>query len=200
MQNRVVAGRYAAALLRTAVAHGELDRIEQDLDLLVRSVTAEETLSRFLDNPRETPATKKQLVDKVFGDKLSPAALNFFHLLIEKKRHAYLATIAELFKEHANAVRGVAVAKARVAKPLTPEAEAAIKTSVKELTGRDVRLEVEIDPSVVGGVHLRVGNRLIDYTLQRQLERLRENIASGRGLRGTVGGPGRARVRWKHQE
>lgn len=200
MQNRVVAGRYAAALLRSAAARGELDRVEQDLDLLARSLAAEETLGRFLDSPRETVETKKQLVDKVFRDRISPTARNFFHLLIDKKRQSYLPAIAEIYKEHANEVRGLTVAKARVARPLTPEAEAEIKKTIKALTGREVRLEVEIDPQVVGGVLLRVGNRLIDYTLQRQLQQLREDIISGRGRRGTANGPGRTRIRWKHQQ
>lgn len=207
MQNRMVAGRYATALLRSAVARGELDRVEQDLNLLVKSLAAEETLSRFLDSPRETPETKKQLIEKVFGGRLSPTAYNFIRLLIDKKRTDYLPVIAELYKVHADEVRGVAVAEVRVAQPLTPEGEAAIRAKVKALTGRDVKLEVALDPHVVGGVFLRVGNRIIDYTLQRQLDELRESIIAGGSRTGAAGegqgegqGPDRKRVAWKHQE
>ncbi|MDI6869823.1 MAG: ATP synthase F1 subunit delta [Bacillota bacterium] len=184
MQNRVVAGRYAAALLRTAVAYGELDRVEQDLDLLTRSLAAEETLGRFLDSPRERPAAKKQLVEKVFGERLSPTTRRFFYLLIDKKRHSLLPLIAQRYREHADEVRGVTVAKVRVSRPLTPEGEAAVQAKVKALTGRAVRLEVKVDPAVVGGICLRVGNRIIDYTLQRQLSELREDIIAGTVPRG----------------
>lgn len=200
MQNRVVAGRYAAALLRSAVANDELDRVDQDLDRVVKALAAEETLGRFLDSPRETPETKKQLVDKVFGDRVCRIVRNLLFLLIDKKRVEQLPAIAQMYHDHADEVRGVAVAKVRVAQPLTAEAEVLIKHEVKQLTGRDVRLEVQLDPKVVGGMYLRVGNRVIDYTLQHQLERLRENIIAGRSLRGTGAGPERKRVRWKHQE
>jgi F-type H+-transporting ATPase subunit delta len=201
MQSKVVAGRYAAALLRSAVTHNELDRVEQDLDLLVRSLAAEATLGRFLDGPRETPATKKQLVEKVFGAKLSPTTIHFFYLLIDKKRLDHLSAIAQMYHEHADEVRGVAMAKVRVAQPLTPEAEAVIKAALKSVTGRDdVRLEVTLDQNVVGGVYLRVGNRIIDYTLQRQLEQLREDIIAGHGPRPAVSAQVHKRVRWKHQQ
>ncbi len=200
VQSRVVAGRYAAALLRSAVARGELDRVERDLDLVVGSLAAEETLGRFLDSPRETPATKKELVDKVFGGRLTGLVRNFLHLLIDKKRHAYLPAIARVYHEHADEVRGIAAVKVKVAQPLTPQAEAALRDHLKLLTGREVRLEVQLDPGVVGGMYLRVGNRVIDYTLQRQLERLREEIIAGRGPRGTGESPGRKRVRWTRQQ
>ncbi len=200
MQDRLVAGRYTAALLRTAIAHGELDRVEQDLGLLTRSLAAEETLGRFLANPRETAAAKKGLVGKVFGERLTPTARRFFCLLIDKKRHGLLPLIAQRYHEQADEVRGVAVAKVRVAQPLTPEVEAAIGAKVRALTGRNVRLEVKVDPETVGGVHLRVGNRIVDYTLQRQLEQLRADIISGPGPPGTGGGPERRRVRRKDHE
>ncbi|MGE5553656.1 MAG: ATP synthase F1 subunit delta [Betaproteobacteria bacterium] len=200
MQNRLVAGRYSAALLRTAIARGELERVEQDLELLSRAWAAEETLSRFLSNPRETAAAKKQLVDKVFGERLAPTTRHFLHLLIDKKRQNVLPLIAQRYREQAAEVRGVVAAKVRVAQPLTPAGEAAIRAKVRELTGRDVRLEVTVDPEIIGGVYLRVGNRVIDYSLQRQLEELRRQIIGGRGLRGTGCRPERTRVRWKHHE
>lgn len=200
VQNRVVAGRYAAALLRSSVASGELDRVDQDLDQLVKALAAEETLGRFLDSPRETPETKKQLIDKAFGDKVSRIVRNLLLLLVDKKRVSLLPAIAQMYHEHADAVRGVAVAKVRVAQPLTAEAEELIRHELRQLTGRDVRLEVQLDPGVVGGMYLRVGNRVIDYTLQHQLDRLREDIIAGRSFRGAGYGSERKRVRWKHQE
>lgn len=198
MQNRVVAGRYAAALLRSALSHNELDRVEQDLNLLVRSLAAEASLGRFLDSPRETPDVKKQLVDKVFGEQLSPTTCHFLYLLIDKKRLGHLPVIAERYHEHADEVRGVAVAKVKVAQPLTAEGEAALKARLKALLGLDVQLEVQVDPAVVGGVYLRVGNRIIDYTLQRQLEQLRADIIAGGAPRPAGSVPARQRVRWKH--
>ncbi|MGE5507715.1 MAG: ATP synthase F1 subunit delta [Chitinophagales bacterium] len=198
MQNRVVAGRYAAALFRTAVARGEMERVERDLALLVSTLGAEESLRRFLDSPMNPLGAKKELLGKVFGDKISLTVRNFLFLLVDKKRHEYLGAIAELYREHVNAARGITVAKVRSAQPLTPQVREAIRAKLRNLTGREIELEEQIDASVVGGVYLRVGNRVIDYTIQKQLEELREGIATGRINLG--GKAARKRVQWKKEQ
>lgn len=198
MQNRVVAGRYAAALFRTAVARDEMEQVERDLVLLVSTMAAEESLGRFLDSPKNTLDAKKELLGKVFSNKISLTVRNFLFLLVDKKRHDYLGAIAELYREHLNAARGITVAKVRAASPLTPQVREVIRAKLRSLTGREVELEEQLDPSVVGGVHLRVGNRVIDYTIQKQLEQLREGIVTGRI---SVGGKtARRRVQWKKEQ
>jgi F-type H+-transporting ATPase subunit delta len=181
MLSKLVAKRYARALLSAAVAKSVIERVETDLFTVVAAIKKERGIAKFLADPKETPGAKKELLGKAFAGIL-PETLNFLSLLVDKKRFDYLPEILSAYSEEADRIRGIAVAKVKSAQALQPDAMAAISKRLKEITGKEIELVTEIDPSIVGGVLIRVGNKIIDATLARQLEDLRSAIALGNPL------------------
>lgn len=164
--DRVVARRYAAALFLSAGKGG--DALRQELAEAYKHLGPKLEL---LKNPTIAPAAKKDLVAKAATGASAPV-LNFLKLLVDKKRMGLLPAIvtdvAKLIDESTGKVR----AQVRTAADLTP---AELETLIKRLskfTGKDVVVDVKTDPELLGGVVVRMGDTVLDGSIQGQLKAL----------------------------
>lgn len=171
--DRILAGRYAAALFSAAAAKGEEQKVAADLGaahkLLLDAMTA-------LRHPRVSPADKKKLLSAQLAGKVSAATLRFLELLVDKKRFELFALIAANYGRLAAAQRGVAKAVVRTARPLSPEALKQISSHLKSFSGKDIEIDVKEDPELIGGVSVKIGDWVLDSSLRGQLRRMRESI------------------------
>lgn len=171
--DRVLAGRYAAALFQAAAAKGEDQKVLADLG------TARERLldqAGILRHPRVSIADKKKLVHAELDGKATATTLHFLDLLIEKKRYELFVMIAAVYGRLAADKRGVAKAVVRSARPLSADAQKTLSSRLKLFAGKDIELEVKEDPELIGGVSVKIGDWVLDSSLRGQLRRMRESF------------------------
>jgi len=171
--DRVLAGRYAAALFQAASAKGEEQKVQADLGsahkLLLDAMGA-------LRHPRVPPASKKKLLHDAIGDKVGATTLNFLNLLVDKKRFELMVMVSAVYAKLAAEKRGAAKAHVRTAKPLSADEQKTLAANLKTFSGKEIELEVKEDPELIGGIAVKIGDWVLDSSLRGQLRRMKESF------------------------
>ncbi|MBI2385510.1 MAG: ATP synthase F1 subunit delta [Elusimicrobia bacterium] len=171
--DRVLAGRYAAALFQAASAKGEEQKVQADLGsahkLLLDAMAA-------LRHPRVPPASKKKLLHDAIGDKVGATTLGFLNLLVDKKRFELMVMVSAVYAKLAAEKRGAAKAHVRTAKPLSPDELKTLAAKLKTFSGKEIELDVKEDPELIGGIAVKIGDWVLDSSLRGQLRRLKESF------------------------
>jgi len=178
MTSRASATRYARALFDVGLAERQdLEQIDRDLAGVVALIAGNEGLARALSHPA-IPAARKR---GVIGELLSRSPVNatlsrLLLLLADRDRLALLPDLAEAFRgrllDHQQVVR----AEVTTAVELPADRVAALQQGLAAATGRDVRLAVRIDPSIVGGAVTKIGSTVYDGSVITQLARLKQQL------------------------
>jgi len=177
MLNKTVARRYAEAFFAIAQERQQVDSLENELKSVAALLAEYEDLASFLYHPLIPPRNKVEVMDQLLANKLSPVTLDFVKLVIQKRRERYLVAISEEYTALADEARNIIKAELTTAKPLTEEAVAEIREKLSQSTGKTVRLDVKVDPSLLGGIKVRVGDRVIDASVAKQLTMLKEELS-----------------------
>lgn len=171
-----LAKRYAKALFEVASEEKQLDAFGAQLAELHETIADHAELEKFINNPRVKKEAKKDLVRKLFEKQLSPFVYNFLRLLIDKRRENILQGVLAEYKNLANAAQNIVPAEVTVAHPLVKKQETQLIEKLKTITGKDVVIETKVDQSILGGVIVRIGDKLIDGSVTRQLETLQKQL------------------------
>jgi F-type H+-transporting ATPase subunit delta len=172
------ARRYAEAALELARRDGTLERWLAD-HRLAAEIAADPDVAGVLDNPAVPFPARREVLEKVLARRVSAQALNLALLLARRGRISLLPRVAAEYKRLVDRERGVVVATVTSAMPLEPAELEAIGARVTAMTGARVELETRDDPDLIGGVTVRIGDRLIDASVRGRLERLRDRIVAG---------------------
>lgn len=176
MSDVVVANRYADALFQIANEQGKTEQLAKEFNVLEEIFQDNIQLNEFLMHPRVTNDKKKQFLDEVFKD-FSADVKNTLKILVERHRIEVIPSIIEHYLEQVNDAKGIVEATVYSARELSDaERERIEKTFAKRLDKQTVKLENIVDPSVLGGVKVRVGNSIYDGTISGKLQRLERNI------------------------
>lgn len=178
MSTQAIARRYAKALFDLGREHDVLPELEEELRTVVSELAANPDLKTRLEHPRVSQAQKFALLDDVFADRVSYRTMNLLRILIEKRRESYLAAIHEEFVRLYDEARGIAVATVRTAVELDSETVGSLTEQLAKAIGKQVRLKVEVQPDLIGGLVLQIGDRRLDASIRRRLQNLRNHIAS----------------------
>ncbi len=171
----ILARRYAEAVFAIASEHGTQDQWRDDLRSLADLVRHPQA-GRFLTSFRVSRDEKRRLLERTLD--VAPPARNLALLLLQRDRLALAPRIAAAYEQMLDAARGVAHAEVTTAVPLGPEDEQTVAEHLRRLTGaREVRLTTRVDPSIIGGVIARIGDRLIDGSTRTRLIQLRRTLA-----------------------
>lgn len=171
----IVARRYAEAVFAIATDHGTHDQWRDDLRSLAELIRHPQA-GPFLTSFRVSREDKHRLLERALD--VSPLAMNLALLLLQRDRLALAPRIAAEYELMLDTARGVARAEVTTAVPLGPEEERAVAEHLRQLTGaREVRLSTRVDPSIIGGVIARIGDRLIDGSTRTRLIQLRRTLA-----------------------
>jgi F-type H+-transporting ATPase subunit delta len=172
------ARRYAEAAFEIARRDGTLDRWADDLRLAA-DVVADPDVAGVFDNPAVPFAARREVLEKLLAGRVSPQALNLTLLLAKRGRTAVLPAVVTEYTRLVDRERGVVVATVTSAAPPAPAELEAIGARLRGMTGSQVELETRDDPELIGGVTVRIGDRLIDASVRGRLERLRDRIVAG---------------------
>jgi len=176
MSNYSVAKRYAEALFSVAQKQNVVDQVNQDLQEIAQVMTENRDFLALLTNPKFSSEKKKEMVSELFKE-ANPILLNTLKLLVDKKRMNELKQIAEAFKALAADAQGTAEATVYSTRELTEEEKKDISTSFAKLVGKEtLNITNVIEPSVIGGVRVQIGNIIFDNTVASKLESLRRTL------------------------
>jgi F-type H+-transporting ATPase subunit delta len=171
-----IADVYARALFEVAKEHDVLDRVHEELGEFAEALSEERTLQVFLFSPYFSSQEKREGVRKIVSD-ADERVVNFLELLAERHRMPALFRIKREFDAlwaEENKLLPVTVTSAiELDEGLVEE----IGERIQEQTGRKVELSSNVDPEVLGGLMVRVGNMVLDGTVRNRLERLRKQVA-----------------------
>lgn len=175
LENNKVAARYARALFDTAGS--ELDALYADLQQVAQAFAAVPDLLMFMENPGIPQAEKQSLVDKQF-DGLNPWVGKLLKLLVENNRVAALPMIVTHLRELVNRRDNVTQAEVVTATELDGELKDRIRATLEKTLGFSrVELESRVDPGILGGLIIKVQDRIIDGSYIGRLEDLRKQVA-----------------------
>lgn len=180
MTNRKVARKYNLALYYTAEEQKSVDTVKQDLIDLQRSIAGSKELSNFLLTPVISSDKKAGVIKAMFSGKVNTLTLRFLEFLCEKNRINLLFDITDDFINLFNEKQGIVQAKVKTAVEITAAEKKTLTDKLKQFTGKDINAVYTVDPAIKGGFIARIEDRIIDASITRQLELLREKFAEGR--------------------
>jgi F-type H+-transporting ATPase subunit delta len=172
------ARRYAEAAFEVAMRDGTLERWRTDLDLAAGTAGDPRALG-VLANPAIPIQRRTAALDEMLGTRVSKEAANLVRLLLRRGRIEQLPRVAAEFRRLDDERQGITHATATSATELTPDEVRQLTARLEQSTGGRIALDVEVDPSLLGGLVVRVGDRLIDGSVRGRLERLRNQLISG---------------------
>lgn len=168
-----VADRYAAALYAQADETGQLDLVVEHMDALGRLIDDSADLRRLLDDPTvNATASSKALHAVLVQEGFGKLVQDFVGVVAANRRLAALRRIVAAFAALVAAKRGVVVAEIASAHPLTDVQREQLRARLIEAGYGQVRIQEAVDPSLLGGLVVRVGSRLFDTSLKSRLQRL----------------------------
>ncbi len=176
MSQRTVAQRYANALYEEAREAGNLKAVDEDVLMLRRSLASNDKLSRFFENPVFTQEQKDNVVRALLEDRVEPLTLNFLRLLVQKDRETITKAILDQYQTLRDNQRNIETARVQVAQPLSEELRETLVEALEAKTGKSIRLHVEERPELLGGLVIRIGDRVYDGSVRNQLTNLRDRL------------------------
>ena len=182
MKNPVVARNYAAALVAVAERHGQVEQYGLLLDALAGAVDVEPRIKHVLESPRVHKAAKKQILEHALRGGVAPAPLTrFLQAVVQRGRQGMLADISAAYQDLVDRHLGRVHAGVTTARPVDEALGAAITERLTAAIGKTVVPHFRTEASVVGGVIVRVGDRVFDGSLRRRIRLLRHRMLHAPG-------------------
>ncbi len=178
MRGELAAKRYAQAAFEIALEHNEIDRWLADLQSLAE-LAAQPGVLEMLESTRVGTAEKEQLLEAGLTE-VGPLALNLARLMVAKGRFGIADQVREEFAALADDHRGVAHGTVVTAVELSSAERDQVAARLGESLGKNVLLESEVEPAILGGVVARIGDRLIDGSTRSKLLALKRELEAGR--------------------
>lgn len=167
----------ATLILMGAEADGNIDRVEEELFRFGRAIDANPPLQMALTDPSASSQQKAGIVDALLDGKAAPETVTLLAHVAGSLRGRRIQSAVVQLSELAAARRGRIIADIRSAVELTDSQQQRLAAVLAKLHGQDVELNIEIDPTVIGGIEVRVGDEVIDGTAATKLEQARRKLA-----------------------
>jgi F-type H+-transporting ATPase subunit delta len=167
---------YSQAFLEIARAENQGGAIEDDLFRFVRALEANDDLRMALAD-RTVPAERRiAVVEELMGGVALPVSVGLVSMVVGADRAGELSAVVDRFLELSAEERKHEVAEVRAAVPLDERLRDRLAKALSDATGKEVEVKVVVDPNVLGGVVARIGDTVIDGSVRRRLDQLRERI------------------------
>lgn len=181
-KDMIAAKRYAKALFQVAREKGQVAQVEQELESMISVLKENADLSKLIKHPGIEAAVKIGLIKQIFESSVSEAVLNTLQLLIERRREEALEAFVKAYVKIANDALGQANATVYTPVELSEAELNAIAATFGKLTGKQIRMESVLDKSLLGGIQVRIGDRLYDGSLSGKLSRLERTLNQSQAL------------------
>jgi F-type H+-transporting ATPase subunit delta len=167
---------YATALFEVARAEGNLERVEAELYEVARAIERNEDLRSKLTDQALPIDLRQGIVEDLLHDRVQPVTTALVSFVVGAGRARELPAIIDSMVQRSAETRAEAVAEVTSAIPLDEDQIARLSSALSQRTGKQVSVKVSVDPSILGGVVAAIGDTIIDGSVRRRLEQLRESI------------------------
>ncbi|SEL59575.1 ATP synthase F1 subunit delta [Parapedobacter koreensis] len=171
-----VASRYAKSLIDLAQEQGNLETVKRDMEQFVAVLRTNKELQAVLKNPIMKQDKKSNILDALFGDKIHPSITAFFHIMVRKGRAGILYATAQEFIREYNEVKGIVHATVTSATALSTKNLDTLQKVIASEINAEVILQNNVDPSLIGGFVVKVGDRQIDASIAGKLKKLERHF------------------------
>lgn len=173
-----VASRYAKSLLDLAKEQGHVEAVKADIEQIVAIIKSSSELQAVLSNPIIKTDKKENILSALFKDKARPEIMAFFGIMIRKGRGELIyATALEFIREY-NELNGIVKAEVLSAAALSAENIQALKNAIGQQINAEVILINKVDPTLIGGFVVKVGDRQVDATIAGKLSKLERHFVT----------------------
>ncbi len=181
MANLRIAKRYAKALFEIAEETKKLEKITNDVVFIDSLIRSSRELQLFLKSPIIKEDKKREVLKEIFSDsRVDPVTLKFIMLLVEKKREDILHDIVKVYQQIYDEKMSIVSAEVVTAVEVGERLKKKIEQKILELTGaKKVKASYRVDPSILGGIVIRVGDTVYDASIRRRIQLLREQLIYG---------------------
>ena len=169
-----VSGRYATALFELARDQKSIDAVKADLDSFEAMLADSADLKRLVRSPVFSAGEQSKALTAVLAKAgITGTSANFLKVLTSNRRLFIVTDVIRGFRALVAKFKGEATADVTVAEALSEKNLDALKTALKSVTGKDVALNVKIDPSIIGGLVVKLGSRMVDSSLRTKLNSIK---------------------------
>lgn len=167
---------YAEALFNVVQAEGEIEPVEDELYRFGKILEGNHELKQALSDKSIDSGQRIKVLEDLLADKVSPHTLGLLTFIVGQGRARQMPQILQELSELASEARNAVVAEVRSATPLDPRQRAALQSALSKATGKKVAVKVMVDPSLIGGIVAKIGETIIDGSVKRRLEQLKDQV------------------------
>lgn len=167
---------YAEALFQLARAEESVDRVEEELTRLKNGLESSAEVKEFLSNLQISPEGKKSALFQIFGEKISMLTFNWINLVIDQNRQRRLPNIIEAFFTLAQESREKITAEVITSFPLSEDLVQRLEKELSRASKKQVFLKPMVDESILGGVIVKIENKIIDGSVKHRLEEMKQEM------------------------
>ena len=176
MKDTRAALRYAKAILNLSKDSKQESKVYGDMILIAKTIAENRDLDAILRSPIIKIETKRKILNSLFKGKVNSITLGLFHLLEDNRRMDLLKVVSKKYAIIYDHLKHIEVAKVTTAVPITKEIEKQVMSKIVEITGNKATLENSVNPSILGGFILRVGDVQYDASISNHLNELRKEF------------------------
>jgi F-type H+-transporting ATPase subunit delta len=169
--------RYAKAIIEIAQTSGKAEAVNNDMKLIVATIAESHELKDFLSSPVIKMDVKKSALSEIFSN-VQAETNSLFNLLFENKRFEILDAIAKEYNRLFDESNGIEVAKVTTAFPITAELQTKVLAKIAEFSNKKITIENIVDPTIIGGFILRVGDQQYNASVASKLGELKREFAN----------------------
>jgi F-type H+-transporting ATPase subunit delta len=173
---KAVARRYARGLFEVAQEQDQIEAVARDLQQVVAVIRQVPELRELLEHQRVSTRNKKEIVASLWRENVCQLVYGFLNLVIDKRRERYLEPMLEEYLVLFRELKNIAVAEVKAAFPLDSQHQEALQRTLEKMTGKTIELHISVAPELIGGLIIKVGDRVYDGSVKKQLRKLGEHI------------------------
>jgi F-type H+-transporting ATPase subunit delta len=174
------ARRYAEAAFQIASRDETVDQWQERLDQLA-TLMADEHIAQIAGNPAVALEDRERVLQEALEWRAGDPALSLMRLLLHRGRLGLAEAIAREYRRLVQRARGIVPAVVTAATELSDAEQTAIRERLEAMTAQTIDMTVQLDPDLIGGVVVRIGDHMIDASVRGRLERLRDQLVAGAG-------------------
>lgn len=174
---KLVSRRYANALFDAAFESKSYEKVEDELNFILKSLKGEPQFYQLFKSPLITVEEKKEMITTIFKKNISEQVYNLLLILVEKRREEHIKDIINEYIALVDEVKNKVNAVAITAVPIEKKDLLKLKENLSKSSEKDVQLQNYVDPDVVGGILIRIGDKVIDGTIKSRIVQMREQLS-----------------------
>ena len=167
--------RYAKAILDLSNSKGVVEVVNNDMKLIASTINGNEELNSFIQSPTTSVEVKEKALLEVFAG-INGVTQGLFHLLFENKRFEILEAIALEYNKLSDEMNGIEMAKVTTAIPMDAALEAKVLAKITTLSDKKITIENIVDPAIIGGFILRIGDKQYNASVANKLQVLKREF------------------------